>query len=246
MTRCLRALLLVWAGSLLVPAWADEALSFRLEPSQVDISADYSGTTLKVIGAMHPPGDLLLKVQGPAQDVTLSHKIKRGLFWVKGETVRVAGAPSLHFLYATAPIAALLAPAEQEKYRLRLEDVPVRIELPPQQAHAWRQTFFRLKAKQGNYRENGAALRVSENGQFIANIGLSGDLQTGTFTVEAFAVNSGKVAGRASGEFKVRVVGLEHWVWNAAHQHPWLFGSLFTLAAMLLGFVLAVFAHRLR
>jgi hypothetical protein len=51
-------------------------------------------------------------------------------------------------------------------------------------------------------------------------------------------VKSGKVVGRTVGGFEVRLSGIERWVWNAAHDYPWSFGSLFTLAAMMLAFAL--------
>ena len=241
-------LLLVAAWMFQIPSWAQEPLIVALEPAQVGISADFTGTRLKATGSMKGPGDLIVKVAGPLQEVTLSRKTKLGPFWIGGETVKMGSAPSLLFLCATAPIASILPPAEREKYALLLDGVPVRIE-PQLQAHAaniWRKAFFQLKEKQGYYREDNGVIRVFENGQFVADIRLPGDVQIGTYTVETLVVRSGKVAGRTVGEFKVRLVGLEHWIWNAAHDTPWLFGILFTLAAMLLGLVLTAIAYRLR
>lgn len=248
MTRWLRCLLLVPAWMFQIPSWADEPLIVALEPAQVDISADFSGADLKAIGSMKGPGDLIVRVTGPLQDVTLSRKTKLGPFWVGGETFKMAGAPSLLFLYATAPIGSVLPPAEREKYALLLERVPVRIEpqLQADAASVWRKAFLQLKEKQGYYREDNGAIRVFEGGQFIADIRLPGDLQIGIYTVETLLVRSGKVVGHSVGEVKVRLAGIERWIWIAAHDYAWLFGSLFTLAAMLLGLVLAAIVYRLR
>ena len=152
------------------------------------------------------------------------------------------------FLYATAPIASIVSPAEQEKYGLRLDGVPVRIE-PQLQAHAadeWRKAFFRLKEKQGYYHEDERAIRVFGNRLFIADMRLPGDLQIGTYSVETLLVKSVKVVGHNVGDFKVRLSGVERWVWNAAHDYPWFFGGLFTLAAMVLGFALSAISYRRR
>ena len=193
------------------------------------------------------PGDLIIKVVGPEQEATLSQEAKLGPFWVGGDTVKVEGAPSLLFLYATAPIASLLPAAEREKYGLLLEGVPVQIK-PQLQAHAatdWRKAFFRLKERQGRYYEDDHAIRVFGNRLYIADIRLPGDLQVGDYSVETLLVKSGKVVGHATGHFNVRLSGMERWVWNAAHDHSWLFGTLFTLLAMLLGVVLnAIPYHR--
>lgn len=244
----LSGLFLVSAWLFQIPSWADEPLIVALEPVQVDVSAGFTGITLKAIGSMKGPGDLIVKVAGPLQDVTLSRKSKLGPFWFGGAAVKIRGAPSLLFLCATAPIASVLAPAEREKYALLLDAVPVRIE-PQLQAHAasvWREAFFQLKEKEGYYREDNGAIRVFESGRFVADIRLPGNLQSGTYTVETLLVRSGKVVGRSVEEFKVRLVGMEYWIWSAAHEYPWLFGSLFTLAAMLLGLALTAIPYRLR
>lgn len=240
MPRRLRCLFLVSAWMFQGHSWAGNALVVAPPASEVDITTDFVGTDLKAIGAMDGPGDLIIKVMGPRQEATLSREVKLGPFWVGGDTVKIGGVPSLLFLCATAPIASILSPSEQQKYGLRLEGVPVRVE-PQLQAHAtddWRKAFLRLKERQGYYHEDNRAIRVFGNRLFIADIRLPSDLQIGTYSVEVFFVKSGKVVGRTVGDFEVRLSGIERWVWNAAHDHPWSFGGLFTLAAMLVAFAL--------
>lgn len=236
----LRWLFLAAALVLQNPSWADEPLVVVPETSEVQIGTDFAGGEVRAVGAMNGPGDLIIKVIGPQQEAKLSQETKFGPFWIEGDTVKVEGAPSLLFLYATAPIASLLPEAEQEKYGLLLEGVPVQIK-PQLQAHAdtdWRKAFFRLKERQGRYYEDDHAIRVFGNRLYIADIRLPGDLQVGDYSVETLLVRSGKVVGHTSGHFTVRLSGMEGRVWNAAHDHAWLFGTLFTLLAMLLGLVL--------
>lgn len=246
MTRWLRRLLLVSGWMLLVPSWAEEPLVVAPATSQIDISTDFTGAEVQAVGAMSGPGELIIKLVGPKQEATLSRETKLGPFWVEGDRVKMEDAPSLLFLYATAPIVSILPPAEQQKYGLILEGVPVRVE-PQLKAHAaadWRKAFFRLKEKQGYYHEDDRAIRVFGNRLFIADMRLPGDLQIGTYTIEILLVKSGKVVGRNVTQFRVRLAGIERWVWKAAHDHSWLFGSLFTLLAMLLGLVLNAMPYR--
>ncbi len=108
----------------------------------------------------------------------------------------------------------------------------------------WRKAFFRLKEHQGYYHEDDHAIRVFGNRLFIADMRLPGDLQVGTYTIEILLVKSGKVVGRNVTQFRVRLAGIERWVWKAAHDHSWLFGSLFTLLAMVLGLALNAIPYR--
>jgi uncharacterized protein (TIGR02186 family) len=246
MARWLRCLLVVSGWLLQNPSWAEEPLVVVPETDEVKITTDFAGTEVKAVGSMRGPADLIIKLVGPQQEVKLSRETKLGPFWIEGETMKMEGAPSLLFLYATAPIASILPQAEQQKYGLILEGVPVRVEpqLKARAADDWRKAFFRLKERQGYYHEDDTAIRVFGNRLFIADMRLPGDLQTGTYTVETLVVKSGKVVGHNVGEFKVRLAGIERRVWEAAHDHSWLFGGLFTLLAMLLGLVLNAIPYR--
>lgn len=246
MSRWLGCLFLVSAWMVLGASWAGEGLVVAPPASEVKITTDFAGSDLKAVGAMEGPGDLIIKVLGPRQEATLSRETKLGPFWVGGEKVKIEGAPSLLLLCATAPIASILSPEEQQKYGLRLEGVPVRIE-PQLQAHVeddWRKAFFRLKQRQGYYHEDDRAIRVFGNRLFIADMRLPSDLRVGIYRVEVLLVKSGKVVGHTVDHFKVRLSGLESWVWNAAHDYPWTFGILFTLAAMVTAFALNAIPYR--
>lgn len=225
---------------------ADEPLVVVPGTSHVDITTDFTGADVKAFGAMSGSGDLIIKVVGPQQEVTLSREIKFGPFWIGGGRVNVEDAPSLLYLYATRPIATILSPAAQEKYGVRLEGVPVRIEpqLLAAAAKDWRKTFFRLKEKEGRYLEDDRAIKVYGSRLFITDIPLPSDLQVGTYEIETLLVNAGKVVGYNVGHFEVRQVGIERWVWIVAHDHSWLFGTVFTLAIMLLGLALNAIFHR--
>ncbi|MBE0627607.1 MAG: TIGR02186 family protein [Burkholderiales bacterium] len=244
--RWLLCLLFVSGWMLQTPSLAEEPLVVAPATSDVRITTDFAGTTIQAVGAMSKSGELIIKLVGPKQQATLSRETKVGPFWVEGERVKMEEAPSLLFLYATSPIASILSPEDQQKYGLILEGVWVRVE-PQLKAHAasdWRKAFFRLKEKQGYYHEDDRAIRVFGNRLFIADMRLPGDLQVGTYTVETLLVKSGKVVGHTVGSFKVRLSGIERWVWNEAHDRSWLFGSLFTLLCMLVGLALNAFPLR--
>jgi len=243
-----RSLRLMALAGFVLPflAWADGAIVIEPETDHVDITADFAGADVKTYGVIDGPGDLIIKITGPQQDVTLSRETKWGPFWIGGSKVDVAGAPSLLYLYATKPIASILPPAEQDKYRLRLEEVQIRIEpqLLENAKDAWRQAFFRLKEKEGRYLEDDHAIKVIRNRLVVSDIVLPGDTQIGKYEIETLLIKSGTVVGHDVSNFEVRQIGIEQSIWNAAHNDSWLFGIVCTLAAMVLGFTLNAVSHR--
>ncbi len=244
--KLLRHLSAVVLCCLPLASWADGALLVTEGPSEVDITTAFAGTELKIAGAITVPGELIIKLAGPPQVATLSRAVALGPFWVEGAKVKASGAPSVLFLHASAPIASILPFAEQERYGLLLERVVLQIEPQqmPLESEAWRSAYFRLKQRSGHYRVQDDSIKLNPDRSFAASLRLPGDLQTGTYGVETLLVQSGKVVGRHFAYFNVRLAGVEHWMWHAAHDYPWSFGLLFTLAAILLGIALNAFAHR--
>jgi uncharacterized protein (TIGR02186 family) len=243
-----RLLLFVALVGLMLPllARAEGAVVVVPETDHVDITTNFTGADVKAYGVIDGPGDLIIKVTGPRQDVTLAREKQWGPLWIGGGKVDVTQAPSLLYIYATKPVASLLPPAEQDKYHLRLEGVPMRIEsqLLENAADAWHRAFFRLKEKEGRYLEDDHAINVIRDRLVVSDIALPGDAQTGKYEIETLLVKSGTVVGHDVSHFEVRQTGVESWVWNAARKNAWLFGVVCTLAAMVLGFTLNAVFHR--
>lgn len=229
-----------------VRAWAQGGIVLEADTDHVDISSTFTGTDVRIHGAIDVAADLIIKITGPAQEVTLSREMQRGPFWIEGGKADVSGAPSLVYLYATRPIASLLPPADRTRYGLELETIAVHVE--PQAGgiseDRWRRAFFRLKERDHLYLEDDREIRITRNRLVLSNINLPAEIEFGTYRIEALLVRGGKVIGRDAGQFEVRQVGIGRWVWQAAHLHAWPFGIACTIAAMLLGFGLNAATHR--
>ena len=65
--RALVALALMLAAGRLDFAWADEALVVDLSDSEVEITADFNGSSVLMFGALDMPGDVIVVVRGPLQ-----------------------------------------------------------------------------------------------------------------------------------------------------------------------------------
>jgi uncharacterized protein (TIGR02186 family) len=247
MKPLVQALLFLAGLALAAPVCAGESFVVVPEPRQVDITPGFAGADITAFGTVPASGDLVIKVIGPQQEVALSRETRMGPFWVSGGKTEV-GAPSLLYIYATRPIESILPSAEQDRHGLRLEDVPVHLEpqLLGDSAADWRKAFFRLKENEHRYREDDHAIHMVGDRLFLTHIPLPGDLQVGTYRIETLLVRNGRVVERSSGQFEVRQVGIERWVWKTAHEQPWLFGVLFTLAAIALGFALNFVFNRSR
>ena len=80
--RALVALALMLAVGRLDFAWADEALVVDLSDSEVEITADFNGSSVLMFGALDMPGDVIVVVRGPLQRQIVRRKSRVSGIWL--------------------------------------------------------------------------------------------------------------------------------------------------------------------
>ena len=100
-----------------VASAAPTRLVADLSQSHVDITSGYHGTELLLFGAYEGvPGDeLVLIVEGPANDIIQRRKEKRAGVWVNVETLLWKQAPSFYHLFSTAELDEIADPQSRLK-----------------------------------------------------------------------------------------------------------------------------------
>ena len=100
-----------------VASAAPTRLVADLSQSHVDITSGYHGTELLLFGAYEGvPGDeLVLIVEGPANDIIQRRKEKRAGVWVNVETLLWKQAPSFYLLFSTAELDEIADPQSRLK-----------------------------------------------------------------------------------------------------------------------------------
>lgn len=223
---------------------ADNALITQLERDHVDITTHFSGDQIIFFGALSRPGDVVIKVVSPVQDVALSEKAHVGPVWLDGGRVVIRNAPGLFYLASTKPIAQLLPAAERERYGLSLRHA-VRLGKPEGAAIPdWERAFMRLKKVKEYYKEQADGVTLVKDKLFFTRLQLPAKLPEGVYELHAYLVKDGKVVAEQMSALNVRQVSLERWVSLVAHVQPWIYGLAFTLFCMALGLGLSMLLRR--
>jgi uncharacterized protein (TIGR02186 family) len=244
MKHCLLRLLAIWSFSCASAAFAGDGLITQLETDHVDITTHFTGEQILFFGSLSSPGDVVVKVTSPSQDVAVSQKAKVGPVWLDGGRMVVRGAPGLFYLAATKPLDQLLDPQERERYGLSLEHGLTSGHKEGAEVPGWEQAFIRLKKAKQYYRELGDGVTLVKDKLFFTRLVLPAKLPEGKYELNAYLIRNGKVVATQTEGLNVREVSLERWVSMAAHEHAWLYGGVFTLACMGLGLVLGMLLRR--
>ena len=230
-----------------VAAAADHSLVTGLQSEHVDVTINFTGKDTLIFGALAKPGDVIIKVSSPVMNVDLSRKRSVGPFWLDGGKLTVRKTPGLYYLLSSKPLAKIVSPAIEQQYGLHLQDALKQAQIDSAAVAGmgdWKSAFIALKKEAGLFRKLPNAVKLVEKRLFVATIQLPANIPLGTYHLEIYLVQHGRIISHKTRLLDVNQVQMEHWVANAVDLHSWLFGFSFTVFALFLGLTLGMALRR--
>lgn len=241
------------------------AVSAALTETEVEIDAGYVGTSIVLYGAVFNPGDspvdVVVVVRGPEQPVRLVRKMRIAGLWLNSRPVLFEGAPGFYMTASTRPLSDIAGFGVLRRLGVGLDHL--RIDAPEEQRTVnlygvrdvvisrlgedyldWRRAVIRLKEANGLYAVDPEGVRFVDQGLFRAEIVLPAEAPTGQYQTEVWLFQDGRAISVRRGSIEVRKVGLERFVYDAAHQQPWLYGLVSVLVALVTGWAASTYFRR--
>ncbi len=233
-----------WLGlvsaCLLVPAAAPKANTLVADLSRhlVAISTGFAGTDVLLFGATEGEGDVVVIVRGPDRAVAVHRKSRVLGVWVNTAQMTFDRAPSFYSIASSRPLAEIAPPTVLARHQMGLDNL--RLELPRAKASAnvaqeWRAGLIRNHEAQGLYRMEVGRVTFLGNRLFRTQINLPANLPTGTYQVEVFHLQEGRVVSAQTTPLQVSKVGAEAAIYDFAHQNSALYGLIAILVALMAG-----------
>ena len=119
------AVLLFWA----LPARSEELVA-DLTSHLIAITTGFTGASVVLFGATDGPGDVVVAVRGPSQEMTVRRKNRVAGIWVNTQEVTFVNVPSFYAVAASRPIEEILLPATAAFYRLGVTNLKLEPEAP--------------------------------------------------------------------------------------------------------------------
>ena len=213
-----------------MPAMAQQPVSVSLlSPMVADISQDkieihssFNGLQLLVFGARNQPGDLVIALRGPKQNVVLRRKERIAGMWMNTDQEKYPQLPMFYGYAATRPLELIAPNATLKALGLGGDEVIAA-------SNARSRTLFSeaLIARMGRYRL--WQLPLSEitffgESLFKAKINLPDRLPRGQFTVEVYLFDRGQLVGLQTIHLNAYKTGFDARVFDNAQKEPWLYG----------------------
>ena len=98
----------------------------------VAITTGFAGAEVLLFGAVEDPGDVVVIVRGPKEDVVMHRKSRLGGIWVNTATMTFDEVPSFYAVAATRPLDEIAASSVLLRNQIGLDYLD--IDLPPAKA----------------------------------------------------------------------------------------------------------------
>jgi uncharacterized protein (TIGR02186 family) len=230
------------AACLVVPAGAPRANTLVADLSRhlVAISTGFAGTDVLLFGATEDKGDVVVIVRGPDRPVVVHRKSRVLGVWVNTAQMTFDRAPSFYAVASSRPLAEVAPSTVLARHQMGLGNL--RLELSWAKASAnvaqeWRAGLIRNHEAQGLYRAGVGRVTFLGNRLFRAGIHLPANVHTGTYQVEVFYLQEGRVVSAQTTPLQVSKVGAEAEIYDFAHQNSALYGVIAILVALMAGWL---------
>jgi uncharacterized protein (TIGR02186 family) len=241
----IRALILLVALALALPAAAQEAIVSGLSQSRVSITADFDGSEILIYGAVKrdapaPEGgplEVIVTVEGPSTPVAVRRKDRVAGIWVNNASVRVDSAPSFYAVATTGPLTHILSDTDNLRYSITIERVirAIGIAAEADRAGEFILALLRVRTNDGRYRILEGKVELSEDTLFRTDIVLPANLTEGEYKVRLFLLRDKRVVASQERLIGVRKEGLERFVFNLAQEQPLIYGLVSLVLAAVAG-----------
>ena len=245
MTRRVARPLLGLLLALVLGAARDPILVPEVSEHDIQVRQGFTGQELLLFGAiLSPEGtraarehDIVVVLKGPVRSIVLREKEKVAGIWINAHSAEFRSAPTFFAVASSRPIAQIVDEKTAAIYELGLPYLQLSPIGPidPAEQERFSAGLVDLMVRQGLYRQEQRAVKVSGGVLYQARISLPSSVVTGTYTAETFAVRQGKVVASASSTIKVSKQGFERFVATAADEQSVLYGLFAVVTSVGMG-----------
>jgi uncharacterized protein (TIGR02186 family) len=220
---------------LTAPAAAQEEVIADLSQNRVSITADFVGSEILVFGAVKRevpivwnPLGVIVVVAGPSEPVVVRRKARVAGIWANTAAVEIDRAPSFYAVSTSGPLEDILLHVEDLRYRItprraiRSVGAPAEVLDSPDFTSA----LIRVREATGVYKVDEGAVSLSQQTLFSTSIQLPSNLVEGNYAVRIYLTRDRRVITTFHTEIFVQKVGLERFLYNLAHDQPFLYGLM--------------------
>lgn len=221
------------------PAEATPLLA-DLSNYQITMNSTFNGTKIFVFGTRNDAGDIIVVVRGPTKNYIVRKKKEIAGVWVNAERMKFYRTPDFYAVASSKPMNELdhnnmfrqLALGQEFLFNL------------PTNALSYKEftdAFITHQKKRHLYNTDPMPLTFMGETLFKTVINFPDNIPPGTYNAEIYLLKENMIVGTHVIPIEVSKVGIDAFLYDYAHHHPFLYGITAVVLALSAGW----FAGRL-
>ncbi|HIJ61068.1 MAG TPA: TIGR02186 family protein [Rhodospirillaceae bacterium] len=224
-----------------------EPLVIDLSDHLVAITTGFTGATVLLFGTAEHRGDVVVVVRGPTETLMVRRKERVMGIWVNRAQAVFTDIPAFYRVASSRPLDEVAPAAVQERYHIGVGhlEIPVRRKDPSRGDGEYAEALMRLKDGAGLYGVKPGEVNFVGGRLFRTEMEFPANVPTGSYTVEVYLIQDGKVIGSRTTPLIVSKTGIGAEIFDFAHRRGALYGLSAILLAIFAGWLGAVVFRRL-
>ena len=223
-------------------------LIFDLSDHSIAITTAFTGTQIVGFGALGSPGDVVITVTGPTDNLTVRRAEPTAGVWINRESVTFADAPRFYGLASNRPIEEFVSAATMERHGIGLDHLrlaPMDAEgLSDEALQQFRDGLIRrMQAEELYYVEPGQVAFLGDR-LFRTTITFPANVPTGHYRVTARVIRDGQEVSAQTTPLFVSKTGLGFDIFRFATVYSAEYGIMAIVMAVFSGWLASLVFRR--
>jgi uncharacterized protein (TIGR02186 family) len=227
------------------PAESQEKVQSDISTREISIQSNFTGVEILIFGSIdfsdaRTPEegiyDVIAVVRGPNEPIIVRKKERVAGIWVNGPGKTYPDVPGFYAVLSSRPFRAITTDETLRELGIGLSDLDFgRPTAGDSQEQAFRSAMIRLKKEKNLFQEHDGGVKFIGRTLFRGTVALPVNVPIGRYLVDVYLFRDGKVASRSQGSLEVTKAGIEQIIYRLAFIHPFIYGLLAVVLAVMAG-----------
>ncbi|MHA1134258.1 MAG: TIGR02186 family protein [Alphaproteobacteria bacterium] len=224
-----------------------ETVQSDISTREIAIQSNFTGIEILIFGSVdfsdsRTPGsgtyDVIAVVRGPDEPIVVRKKQRVAGIWVNGPGKTYDNVPGFYAVLSSRPFRAIASDETLKELGIGLSELDFGRHIPSEsQEQAFRTAMIRLMEEKELFKEDDDGVTFIGRSLFRATVALPVSVPTGRYLVDVYLFRDGELASESQGTLEVTKAGIEAFLYTLAFQHPFVYGLLGVLIAVLMGLI---------
>jgi uncharacterized protein (TIGR02186 family) len=222
-----------------------EELQAELSTREISIQSNFTGIEILIYGSIDfsqtkPPDqgvyDVIIVIRAPSHPLVVRHKRRVAGIWVNGPGEVFPSVPGFYAALSTRPFRAVTADETLRQLGIGLGNLNFgRARSDDVEEARYRSAVIRLKKRQSLFQEHDDGVAFVGRSLFRGTVALPVNVPIGRYTADVYLFRDGELISKNQSTLEVNKAGIERVIYQLAFIHPFLYGLLAVLVAVLAG-----------